>query len=188
MPRKDEFETLATPTTRRVVSNVTKLPANSAKPLLLVDVDGVISIFGFPSIERPDGRFLTVDGIPHFLSAAAGGHLLDLAQTFELVWCTGWEEKANEYLPRELGLGADLPVIELSGHAEIGGHWKLPAIDAYTGPRRPVAWIDDAHTDVTRTWARAREGPTLLVATEPSVGIAEEHVAQLTGWATLLDR
>jgi hypothetical protein len=148
-----------------------------------VDVDGVISIFGFTSTQRPPGRFLTVDGIPHFLSATAGGHLLGLADTFELMWCTGWEEKANEYLPRELGLPGDLPVIELSGHAEIGGHWKLPAIDATLDPGRPLAWIDDAHTDVTRAWARAREGPTLLVDTEPAVGIGDAHVAELLRWA-----
>jgi hypothetical protein len=170
------------------VSNVTKSPANSEKPALLLDVDGVISIFGFMSTQRPAGRFVTVDGIPHFLSATAGGHLLDLARVFDLVWCTGWEEKANEYLPRELGLPGELPVIELSGHAEIGGHWKLPAIDARMGPHRPLAWIDDAHTDVTRAWARAREGPTLLVATEPAIGIDATHVAQLHGWARELRR
>jgi hypothetical protein len=150
---------------------------------LLLDVDGVISIFGFTSTQRPAGSFLTVDGIPHFLSATAGRHLLDLAPSYELMWCTGWEEKANEYLPRELGLPGELPVIELSGHAEIGGHWKLPAIDATLGPRRPLAWIDDAHTDVTRAWARAREGPTLLVESEPSVGIGDGHVAELLRWA-----
>jgi hypothetical protein len=151
--------------------------------VLLVDVDGVISIFGFPSTERPAGRFLTVDGIPHFLSATAGGHLLDLAESFELMWCTGWEEKANEYLQRELGLPAELPVIALSGYAEIGGHWKLPGIDAHVGRDRPLAWIDDAHTDTTRAWARDREGPTLLVDAEPSVGIEATHVDELRRWA-----
>ena len=39
------------------------------KPLLLVDVDGVISLFGFPQHARPAGRFEMVDGIAHFLSA-----------------------------------------------------------------------------------------------------------------------
>jgi hypothetical protein len=148
-----------------------------------VDVDGVISIFGFPSTERPNGRFLTVDGIPHFLSATAGGLLLELARSYELMWCTGWEEKANEYLPRELGLPGPLPTLELSGHAEIGGHWKLPAIDATIAPSRPLAWIDDAHTDVTRAWARARDAPTLLVDTDPATGITDHHVATLSDWA-----
>ena len=33
------------------------------KPLLLVDVDGVISLYGFPPDQRPNGRFALVDGI-----------------------------------------------------------------------------------------------------------------------------
>ena len=50
-----------------------------------------------------------VDGIAHFLSATAGEHLRRLSERFELVWCTGWEEKANEYLPLALGLPGPLP-------------------------------------------------------------------------------
>ncbi len=65
------------------------------KPLLLVDVDGVISLFGFPSDERPAGGWLLVDGLPHLLSSAAAEHLLTLAADFDLAWCTGWEEKAD---------------------------------------------------------------------------------------------
>src|ERR1700738_2768175 len=74
------------------------------KPLLLVDIDGVISLFGFDPLERPGGSFHSIDGMLHFLSASAGEHLLALASEFELVWASGWEEKANEYLPRLLGL------------------------------------------------------------------------------------
>lgn len=68
------------------------------KPVLFVDVDGVISIYGFDPDSRPPGAFLTVDGILHFLSSAAGEHLRELAGVFELVWATGWEERANEHL------------------------------------------------------------------------------------------
>ena len=47
-----------------------------------------------------------MDGIatPDFGHAAE--HLQTLRADFELVWCTGWEEKANEYLPQLLGLPA----------------------------------------------------------------------------------
>ena len=72
--------------------------------MLLVDVDGVISLFGFTPDERPVGAFLTVDGVLHYLSGDAGEHLRRLSAHYELVWCTGWEERANEYLPRALGL------------------------------------------------------------------------------------
>ena len=156
----------------------------SPKPLLLVDVDGVISLFGFPSDERPAGGWTLVDGMPHVLSAAAAEHLLFLARDFDLVWCTGWEEKANEVLPAALGLPGPLPYLSFDRNPGRGhGHWKLAAIDAYAGPHRPLAWIDDAHDDACRAWASARPGPTLLVPTIPHIGIEEHHVATLRSWA-----
>jgi hypothetical protein len=153
------------------------------KPLLLVDVDGVISLFGFAPDERPEGDFVLVDGIGHLLSAEAGPHLLDLARMFELVWCTGWEERANEYLPAALGLPGPLPYLSFE-HKPAGGrpHWKLPAVDAYAGPDGPLAWIDDAHDAESRAWAGRRAGPTLLVDTEPASGITAAHVHRLKEW------
>jgi hypothetical protein len=154
------------------------------KPLLLIDVDGVISLFGFDPLHPPSGRFEFVDGIAHFLSATAGPHLRELASEFELVWCTGWEEKANEYLPLALGLPAPLP--HLTFEPAVGGgdgHWKLAAIDAFAGPSRPLAWIDDAHDDTCTAWAHVRQAPVLLVATEPAVGLTDAHVSELLAWA-----
>ena len=83
------------------------------RPLLLIDIDGVISLFGFDLGDPPSGSFITVDGVAHFLSASAGQHLLALADDFELAWCSGWEEKADEYLPLALGLPAGLPHVGL---------------------------------------------------------------------------
>jgi hypothetical protein len=152
-------------------------------PVLFVDVDGVISLFGFELDVRPSGRFLVVDGIPHFLSSHAGGHLRELAQTFELVWCTGWEEKANDYLPSALGLPAPLPHLTFGAPATgAHSHWKLAAIEAYAGSRA-AAWIDDAHDDTCRAWAAERPAPTLLITTTPAVGMTDAHVAGLLGWA-----
>ena len=154
------------------------------RPLLLIDVDGVISLFGFDPARRPDGRFEVVDGIAHFLSATAGEHLLQLCEVFEPVWCTGWEEKANDYLPRALGLPGPFPHICFDGATPgADGHWKLAAIDAYAGPDRAVAWIDDAHDERCEAWASARPAPTLLVGTDPPVGLTGAHVERLLAWA-----
>jgi hypothetical protein len=159
------------------------------RPLLLVDVDGVISLFGFPPHARPAGRFEMVDGIAHFLSATAGEHLRLLADAFEPVWCTGWEEKANEYLPRALGLDGPWPYVSFDRSAGPGvstqGHWKLDAIDAYAGAR-PLAWIDDGHGSACEAWAEARTAPTLLVTTEPAVGMTAADVERLLAWAVRL--
>jgi hypothetical protein len=158
-------------------------PANSAKPLLLVDVDGVISLFGFDGRDPPEGRFTNVDGMVHYLSATAGGHLIRLAEHFELVWCTGWQERANEHLLATLGLPEPLPDVVLEGPPEAARRqWKLDGIEAYAGPDRPLAWIDDDNAGC-EDWARERPGPTLLVTADPQVGITAAHVERLVDWA-----
>ena len=159
------------------------------RPLLLIDVDGVISLFGFDPAPPPPGRFEVVDGIAHFLSAATGEHLRRLSEDFELAWCTGWEEKANEHLPRALGLPGAFPCLSLASElAEPSAHWKLSAIDRHAGPSRPLAWVDDAHDERCHAWAVARRGPTLLVSTDPAVGLTEAHVHRLLRWISELRR
>jgi len=153
------------------------------KPLLLIDIDGVISLFGFDPAQPPEGRFEMVDGIAHFLSSAAGEHLRELSVAYECIWCSGWEEKANEYLPRALSLPGPLPHLTFS-RSQLGtDHWKLPAIDAYAGRSRPLAWVDDDHDDRCAAWAAERAGPTLLIRTDPAVGLTAEQVAELVRWA-----
>lgn len=155
-----------------------------AAPLLLVDVDGVVSLFGFDPSSPPPGRFLLVDGIPHLISADAGDHLRSLAAAYELAWCTGWEEKADEHLRHLLQLPESCPHLTFDGAAAVAhAHWKLDAIERYAGPRRPLAWIDDSHDEACAAWAASREGPTLLITTEPSVGITAGHVERLLEWA-----
>ena len=160
---------------------------DSGKPLLLVDVDGVISLFGFSPDALPEGEWLHVDGILHLCSARAAEHLPGLGDHFELVWCTGWEEKANDYLPQWLGLPGELPFLQFERNpGKARAHGKLQAIDDFAGPGRPLAWIDDALDEACRSWAAARIGPTLLVQTEPSTGLDESHAAELRAWAATL--
>jgi hypothetical protein len=161
------------------------MPGN--RPLLLIDVDGVISLFGFDHAAPPAGRYQLVDGITHFLSESAGDYLRQLSEAFELAWCTGWEEKANEYLPLALGLAGPLPhVVFDPAERPARAHWKLGAIDRHVGPSRPLAWIDDAHDEGCRSWAAARSAPTLLVTTDPAVGLTGAEVDRLLGWVRRL--
>ena len=161
------------------------MPQTLDKPLLFVDIDGVISLWGFESDSRPEGAFHNVDGVIHFLSSDAGIHLLALAEVFDLVWCSGWEEKADEHLPYVLAIPRGLPFLSFARNpGRTDAHWKLAAIDDHAGPQRPLAWIDDAHDDACHAWAAARGVPTLLVTTTPSVGLAASHVAELEAWAS----
>lgn len=153
------------------------------KPILAVDVDGVISLFGFEEAPgRSVARFELVDGMMHCISLAAGGRLRRLAEHFDLVWATGWEEKANFYLPSILGL-PELPHLTFDGAARFGSaHWKLGPLDEY-GRGRPLAWIDDNFDESCYEWARNRPDPTLLIPTDPDRGLEESHVDALIAWA-----
>ena len=164
------------------------------KPYLFLDVDGVISLYGFregyglaagdaPFEGCPPGRLCAINGVLHYISTGCAGHLARLGQHYELIWATGWEETANEYLPHLLGLPAHLPHLSFDGRVRPGAaHWKVDAIGDFAG-NRPLAWIDDNVDDSCHAWARARPAPTLIVETVRHEGMREHHVEHLVSWA-----
>ena len=154
------------------------------RPILALDVDGTISLFGFegPLADAP-GRFHLIDGVAHCIPEQAGPRLARLAERFELVWATGWEDRANDRLPLILGLSEPLPVLTFGGEAQFGSaHWKLDALAQYAGDR-PLAWIDDSLDESCYVWAQERGAPTLLVPCDPDVGLTDAHVDSILSWA-----
>jgi hypothetical protein len=151
-------------------------------PALAVDIDGVISVFGFDQpTDRAPGEFHLIDGMLHCISVQAGPRLLRLARSYELVWASGWEERANEHLPGILGV-PELPYLSFDGRARFGtAHWKLEALEEYAGSR-PLAWVDDSLDSGCYDWAERRPAPTLLVPTDSAVGITDAHVEALEAW------
>jgi hypothetical protein len=151
---------------------------------LAIDIDGVISLFGFE--ERPaHTQVQLVDGVPHCISLVCGDRLLRLSERFELVWASGWEDKANFYLPQLLGL-PELPHVSFDIEARSdGAHWKLAGLEAFAG-ERAIAWVDDNFDESCYEWAERRAAPTLLVPTEPQLGLEEGHVEALNAWAVSL--
>jgi hypothetical protein len=157
------------------------------RPILAVDVDGVISLFGFDEPPASSvARFEMIDGVTHCISLPAGERLRRLGDRFDMVWATGWEEKANDYMPNVLGM-PELPFITFKGAARFGSaHWKLGPLDEY-GRGRALAWIDDSFDESCFEWARERGEPTLLVPTESHLGLEEAHTEALIAWARGLD-
>jgi hypothetical protein len=152
------------------------------KPILALDVDGTISLFGFEGpLDQVPGRFHLIDGVAHCIPDETGARIQRLGERFELVWATGWEERANDRLPLLLGI-PELPVLTFGGRAQFGtAHWKLDALAEYAGDR-PLAWVDDSLDESCHAWAAERTAPTLLVPCEPDVGITDAHVDAILDW------
>ena len=159
------------------------------KPLLAIDIDGVISLFGFENqgaaqvgAQTQRGEFHLVDGMLHFISRQAGEGLRRLADSYDLIWCSGWEDRANDHLTGILGL-PPLPYLTFDGQARFGtAHWKLRPLERYAR-ERPLAWIDDSLDRSCYEWAERRPEPTLLVPTDPERGLEQAQVETLERWA-----
>ena len=160
------------------------------RPILAVDIDGVISLFGFDQSLEPGrmkpgdapGEFHLIDGMLHCIAMDTGPRLERLGKTYELVWASGWEDRANDHLPNILGV-PELPYLSFDGRARFGtAHWKLEALEEHSGSR-PLAWIDDSLDESCFDWAERREEPTLLVPTESDQGLLDAHVEALEAWA-----
>ncbi len=150
------------------------------KPLLLVDVDGVLCPY-FPDTPQPGYERLNVGAVEVWINPQHGIWLNDLATDFELVWATTWEHDAPARLGPALGL-PDMPVIEFTQGAA-NKTWKLADVDAFVRDR-PVAWIDDELGSDVDHWAEKRQAPTLLVHIEGTAGFSGVHVEQLRTFAT----
>lgn len=151
------------------------------RPLLLLDVDGVLNPFASPTCP-PGYRehdFFPDDDPPVRLNESHASWLTLLATRFDLAWATGWEDEANTYLSPLFGLPR-LPVVRFPP-VPFAPAEKVPPIAAFAGDRA-TAWVDDAHTEEAREWAASRTARTLLVATDPTEGLTREAVEKLLRW------
>lgn len=190
------------------------------RPLLGLDVDGVLNCFGSIWTDEYDA---VAWELPPYTPPQGGStlrvprgtteRLCTLAERFDIVWCTMWEETAHPAFVGKIGgIGTicDCAPFDPEPDCECGGTgvrpwpvvsfrgavfdgrstWKLPAVKAYIGDR-PFAWLDDDLFADAFEWAHDRETrlgiPTRLVRTNPAVGLADEHVAELLRFADHVD-
>lgn len=162
------------------------------RPLILLDVDGVLNPFRRPSPDwfktkcSVDGRSYNV-----ILHPGHGAKLLDLAAATgaELVWATTWEHDANTEIGPKIGL-PELPVIDVDRDHQ---HLHLRDLVRHKTPHvadwvkgRPFVWFDDylTHRDEEYLLAHEGVGDFLIIHVDDGLGITDDDLTEARAWLT----
>ena len=182
------------------------------RPLVLVDVDGVLNALGPPDPAWPDwqqgwaramGRDWPVRWSPTVTSAIRGWR-----DTADVQWLTTWGHDANQGLHELLGL-PELPVagthqdsadegtaddadalaaVTPAAPDELTGRWwKFDVVRRIlrAQPDRRLVWLDDdlAGSERVRTWTRTH-ADCLLIAPDPRSGLVRAHLEAVERFLT----
>jgi hypothetical protein len=161
-------------------------PMPDPRPLLLIDIDGVLNPFVPTGDPIPAGYAeRRIGGQRMLLNDAHGTWLRTLADRFDLVWVSTWEAEANALVAPAIHAPLDLPFIAFAERTPDGWTWKLPAVQRYAG-ERPLAWLDDDPGPDVAAWAAGRASPTLVISPDPRIGWTEDQHRRLLDFAAEL--
>lgn len=177
------------------------------RPLVCLDVDGVLNVLDENSDAWEDWRTTEVDGWDVTVSDELARRLERLDA--QRVWLTTWEHDANRHLVSFLGWQEQLPVLtsDLRAHTyddearnipavrQKLGHswwkwWSLEAILNYAdmdphhlGVKLPPAlvWVDDdlKYWPEARDWAACLPIPSLLIRPQPAHGVTPAQLTEI---------
>lgn len=172
-----------------------------SKPLLLLDIDGVLNAF---AARRPDARYrrAEAEGYQLVLHVDHPQWIAQLEAVFAIVWATMWQDKAHSF-GRVAGFGTAWDYLDFDAHVadkagrlrqmtgvRVGGY-KWPAVLDVAAQGQPFVWIDDDLEDWQLSWAesRARSGSaTLFLRPDSWIGMTREHVDAMLDFAATLRR
>lgn len=152
------------------------------RPLLLLDVDGVLNPYGTP--QPPPGyteHHMFPGEEPVRVNPAHGSWITEAGTVLDIAWATSWNDEANQLLAPLLHI-APLPVVTMPP-PPFDPSDKIPLIAAYAR-ERPAAWIDDLHTAQAHDWAATRTSPTLLITADPAIGLTRNSIDHVIAWAS----
>lgn len=159
---------------------------------ILLDIDGVI----LPTRDRdPWGRFPVADwdGEKRMIDEEMRSRVVRLFQLGSVVWCSNWQGRSAELGKALFVPETDFLPIEIRSNRwaeELNLHrsqwsWKLHSIMThFADETSPLIWIDDNIEEDAFLWQKERPGKTLLVKTEESIGLTDEHLEEVTRFLT----
>jgi len=156
------------------------------RPLVLLDVDGVLNLGLFASSKQRSrlayrsGWYSGRAGDPSYgervlLNRAWGPMLRSLAEAgAELAWASAWMQAANWYIGPLLGLP------ELRWAPAVHRRKAYTVVPWTEG--RPWAWLEDREDELTVASGLSRGRPHLPVLVDRATGLTQEYVSQVHGW------
>lgn len=154
----------------------------AGRPVLLLDIDGVINVFQC-SLGRETQVAPYLPAVK--LLPGLGEWLAQLDQAYYLVWCSSRAALVNIDAASAWGLGPR-PLIEPLARAGADAEWKAAAVRAaFADWPGPIAWVEDGFTPAARAWAaeRLRLGRRTWLADVRDTGLTAEVTEYLIEWA-----
>ena len=145
---------------------------------------GCISVFGFPHDGPPPGAIHTSTALPTASATAAASYFRASASITSSSGRPGGRTARTSTCPGSSASTAPWPTLSFDEQPDLGhGALEAGARSTRYAAGRPAAWIDDSLNEECFAWAEGASEPTLLVHTDPAVGITPEHVDLLVDWA-----
>ncbi len=164
------------------------------KPLVLVDVDGVLN----PARSQAPGyrrQWVFPGGLARrlLLNPSHGPMLTELAEMAdaELVWATYWRNRANTWIAPRVGLPTPRYVpIPRCCRPPAGsslGTWKACQVAGWVG-KTPFVWFEDDAGAVSYIAGQQGLGRHLVVKVDPAIGLTYSHAERARAWLNDLRR
>lgn len=145
------------------------MAADAERPLILLDVDGVLN----PTVA---GAKVTID-------RGRGELVLELERAGSIVWITSWPADVTLQLENAIGLENETRRVPLMAASDGASTPKLRSIARWversTDPQTLVVWIDDWLRSDARLWASRQDRRWLLVQPDATTGLTKTHVAEV---------
>lgn len=160
------------------------LDLNQPRPVLLLDIDGVINVFQCRTARATQvAPYLpTLHMLPNLHA-----NLQRLDAAFNLVWCSSWGSLVNVDAAAAWGL-APRPWIAPTPDEAAQQHWKALAV-ARTLANWPgsVVWVEDGFPPQTRKWAISRiaQGHRTWLLDVRETGLTDQVTDDLIAWTEL---
>lgn len=159
-----------------------------SKPIWLLDVDGVLNLFGSAPAAWGDTEQFTANGYPITWSPKMLARITEIHGNglAEVQWLTTWGHYANAYLAHRFGLSQ--LTVALEPPRDIYRYpfdewWKLPAVREAYDAGNTVLWTDDdiPYYPEVRDWLKTTDAERILTVA-PTDGLLPEHLDVIERW------